>query len=229
MPMKKDDLLMLIRMGKPMTTRQQLHLTALLSMPAIMAQISSIIMQYIDASMVGSLGAALELAQLAQNHCEDRHCGSVRGAGFGSDREIFCEMFKHEARVEIAVEPLAHNSRHLETARRAGRDRIVDFVDVEPRRLRISKRLANSGESSGDCDLIACLGLLPRARAAFMHDVFAEHGKDRLQRLEVRLIASDENRQSRVASSDVAAGDGRIDRVNAARLRFDENLLGEDR
>lgn len=55
--MKKDDLLMLIRSGKPMTTRQQLHLTALLSMPAIMAQISSIIMQYIDASMVGSLGA----------------------------------------------------------------------------------------------------------------------------------------------------------------------------
>ena len=57
MSMKKDDLLMLIRTGKPMTTRQQLHLTALLSMPAIMAQISSIIMQYIDASMVGSLGA----------------------------------------------------------------------------------------------------------------------------------------------------------------------------
>lgn len=37
--------------------RTQLRLTALLSMPAILAQLSSIAMQYIDASMVGSLGA----------------------------------------------------------------------------------------------------------------------------------------------------------------------------
>ena len=53
----KDGLLALIRDGKPMTLRQQLLLTASLSVPAIMAQLSSIIMQYIDASMVGSLGA----------------------------------------------------------------------------------------------------------------------------------------------------------------------------
>jgi len=40
-----------------MTFMQQLHLAALLSIPAIIAQFSSIIMQYIDASMVGRLGA----------------------------------------------------------------------------------------------------------------------------------------------------------------------------
>ncbi len=40
-----------------MTLREQLRLTALLSMPSIVAQISSIAMQYIDAAMVGSLGA----------------------------------------------------------------------------------------------------------------------------------------------------------------------------
>ncbi len=40
-----------------MTLRDQLKLTVLLSMPSIMAQVSSIIMQYIDAAMVGSLGA----------------------------------------------------------------------------------------------------------------------------------------------------------------------------
>lgn len=40
-----------------MTLRQQLQLTLSLSAPAILAQLSSIIMQYIDASMVGSLGA----------------------------------------------------------------------------------------------------------------------------------------------------------------------------
>lgn len=52
-----NDLLALIRLGKPMTLGQQLRLTMLLSIPAIMAQLSSIVMQYIDAAMVGSLGA----------------------------------------------------------------------------------------------------------------------------------------------------------------------------
>ncbi len=54
---KTDHLLSLIRDGKKMTLGQQLRLTAYLSVPAIMAQISSIAMQYIDASMVGRLGA----------------------------------------------------------------------------------------------------------------------------------------------------------------------------
>ena len=54
---KTDYLLSLIREGKQMTLGQQLRLTAYLSVPAIMAQVSSIAMQYIDASMVGSLGA----------------------------------------------------------------------------------------------------------------------------------------------------------------------------
>nr|WP_321454012.1 MATE family efflux transporter [uncultured Carboxylicivirga sp.] len=40
-----------------MTLKQQLHLVVLLSIPTIIAQFSSMIMQYIDASMVGSLGA----------------------------------------------------------------------------------------------------------------------------------------------------------------------------
>lgn len=40
-----------------MTLSQQLSLTWKLSIPAVMAQLSSIVMQYIDAAMVGSLGA----------------------------------------------------------------------------------------------------------------------------------------------------------------------------
>lgn len=40
-----------------MTLGQQLHLAVQLSIPAVIAQLSSIIMQYIDAAMVGSLGA----------------------------------------------------------------------------------------------------------------------------------------------------------------------------
>lgn len=55
---KTSGLLSLIRERKAMTRGQKLRLTILLSVPAIVAQLSSIIMQYIDAAMVGSLGAA---------------------------------------------------------------------------------------------------------------------------------------------------------------------------
>ena len=52
-----EKLLSLIRNGQKITLGQQIKLTALLSVPAIIAQLSTILMQYIDASMVGSLGA----------------------------------------------------------------------------------------------------------------------------------------------------------------------------
>lgn len=54
---KTKHLLSLIRGGEPMTLGQRLQLVVYLSIPAIIAQLSSIVMQYIDASMVGSLGA----------------------------------------------------------------------------------------------------------------------------------------------------------------------------
>ncbi len=41
-----------IQSGERMSLRQQITLTAKLSLPAILAQLSSILMQYIDASMV---------------------------------------------------------------------------------------------------------------------------------------------------------------------------------
>ncbi len=50
-------LLKMVQDGLPMTLGQQLELTVQLSIPAIISQISSIMMQFIDASMVGSLGA----------------------------------------------------------------------------------------------------------------------------------------------------------------------------
>lgn len=54
---KKDELLLRIREGGKLSTADQLKLTALLSIPAILAQISTILMFYIDDAMVGSLGA----------------------------------------------------------------------------------------------------------------------------------------------------------------------------
>ena len=46
-----------IQNGEALSLRGKLALAAKLSLPAIMAQLSSILMQYIDASMVGRLGA----------------------------------------------------------------------------------------------------------------------------------------------------------------------------
>jgi putative MATE family efflux protein len=54
---KKEDLLSYIRNGKKLSGKQKLHLVTKLSAPAIMAQLTSIVMQYIDASMVGRMGA----------------------------------------------------------------------------------------------------------------------------------------------------------------------------
>ena len=54
----KDRLLASLRDGGTLSFGQQVRLTAILSAPAILAQLSSILMQYIDASMVGHLGAA---------------------------------------------------------------------------------------------------------------------------------------------------------------------------
>lgn len=54
----KDLLLSLIREGGKLDALSQVKLTALLSFPSMMAQMVHIMMQYIDASMVGSLGAS---------------------------------------------------------------------------------------------------------------------------------------------------------------------------
>ena len=51
------DPLLAIRNGEKLSPREEIMLILKLSLPAILAQISSIIMQYIDASMVGHLGA----------------------------------------------------------------------------------------------------------------------------------------------------------------------------
>ena len=47
----KDELLGLIRNKNPMTDGQLLRLAILLATPAILAQISSVLMQYIDAAL----------------------------------------------------------------------------------------------------------------------------------------------------------------------------------
>ena len=54
----KDILLGQIRNGGTLTGGQQLKLCLMLSYPAIIAQLSIVLMQYIDTSMVGHLGAA---------------------------------------------------------------------------------------------------------------------------------------------------------------------------
>ena len=53
----KDFLLGLVRDGEEISIPRQLRLMVMLSLPAILAQFSSVMMQYIDAGMVGRLGA----------------------------------------------------------------------------------------------------------------------------------------------------------------------------
>ena len=53
----KDILLGKLRGGEPLSWGQGLRLTMLLAVPAILAQLSSVVMQYIDSAMVGRLGA----------------------------------------------------------------------------------------------------------------------------------------------------------------------------
>lgn len=58
----KRDLLEELRAGAQLNTREQLKMTVQLSVPAILAQLSTVIMEYIDASMVGRLGAEASAA-----------------------------------------------------------------------------------------------------------------------------------------------------------------------
>ena len=58
----KTDYLELLRSGADIPTRQQISLTLRLSWPAIMAQLATIAMQYIDAAMVGRLGSVQSAA-----------------------------------------------------------------------------------------------------------------------------------------------------------------------
>lgn len=55
--MKKRDRLEEMRAGVKLSTRDQIQLIFSLSLPAILAQISYVLMEYIDAAMVGQLGA----------------------------------------------------------------------------------------------------------------------------------------------------------------------------
>lgn len=55
-------LLQRMRSGAAIPVRDQLRMVIRLSMPAIMAQLSGVVMHYIDTSMVGSLGAAASAA-----------------------------------------------------------------------------------------------------------------------------------------------------------------------
>ena len=62
MKTEADRLLAMIREGRTMSAGQKVRLAVMLSVPAVVAQLSSIVMQYIDASMVGSLGAEASAA-----------------------------------------------------------------------------------------------------------------------------------------------------------------------
>ena len=59
---KSDELLGFIREGRPLTSREKLNLIVQLSIPSILAQITSVVMFFIDQAMVGHLGAKASAA-----------------------------------------------------------------------------------------------------------------------------------------------------------------------
>ena len=80
----KDILLAQIRNGGTLTTGQQLLLCLTLSYPAIIAQLSSVLMQNIDTTMVGHLGAAAGASIGLVSTCKwllGGFCGAC-GSGF---------------------------------------------------------------------------------------------------------------------------------------------------
>lgn len=58
MALSKDQLLGKLRGGETMTRGEELHLTMLLALPAILGQLSMCLMSYIDAAMVGHLDSS---------------------------------------------------------------------------------------------------------------------------------------------------------------------------
>lgn len=82
--MEQNQLLKDLRDGKTLTFRQQLLLIVQLSIPGILAQISEIIMEYIDASMVGSLGAgaSASIGLIASTTWLMGGIGNAAGTGF---------------------------------------------------------------------------------------------------------------------------------------------------
>ena len=83
MSQKQPSLLERMREGEKLTAAQQLELVVTLSIPAIMAQITSIVMQYIDASMVGSLGADPSASIGLVSSTNRQFCGITRAVESG--------------------------------------------------------------------------------------------------------------------------------------------------
>ena len=84
----KDILLAQIRNGGTLSTGQQLKLSLMLSYPAILAQLSSVMMQYIDTSMVGHLGAAAGASIGLVSTCIWLMCGFVMAATSGFSVQV---------------------------------------------------------------------------------------------------------------------------------------------
>lgn len=76
---KSDTLLEMIRNKQPMTGGQKMRLIVLLSVPGILAQMTSVLMFYIDAAMVGHLGAN-ESASIGLVESSTWLFGSITGA-----------------------------------------------------------------------------------------------------------------------------------------------------
>ena len=90
---KSDELLGFIREGKPLTSRDKLNLIIQLSIPSILAQITSVVMFFIDQAMVGHLGAEASAA-CGLVETSTWLLGSLTGAAsMGFSVQVFSVLF----------------------------------------------------------------------------------------------------------------------------------------
>ena len=127
-------------------------------------------------------------------------------------------MLEHEARPKISVQAFFRDTGHLEAPCRALGNCLVDLADIQPRSLGIGKCLAYPRQRARNGNLVARLGLLPRACGANMNNVLSHREKNRLQRLKCLRIAPHEDAQGRISRPRVPACHRRIHRKDPLLL-----------
>ena len=85
-------LLSYIREGRSLTNREKLALITQLSIPSILAQISATVMFFIDASMVGHLGAKASAAIGLVESTSWLMGGLASAANMGFSVHLFCHL-----------------------------------------------------------------------------------------------------------------------------------------
>ena len=171
------------------------------------------------------LDGAVEFMHQLQAGQHELH---ARGLGEG-DLHIFDEMIDHESRREVALQDARREIIERPATGGAGANGLEHGVEVEAGPGAVEQALAYADHGAGDDDLVAHLGVLTRARAVLMDDGFAEDLEQGQYAPDGIRVATDHDREGRVARADVTAGHRGVDGIDALRLGGGVNLFRQTR